>query len=157
MFTANASMNPANAQKADLKVAQTDKQNSKGSTNNGGMKGSSNSDRGMKGSSRNDRNATSTRTSTRSNDGNRSVSRHTTVRTGSNGTVRNTHTSNRNWDRNHRRYYRGRSTVAFVVPGPRATYRSYGSGWCRALHSGRHYAPRIGWHGGRHVGAVRCR
>lgn len=48
------------------------------------------------------------------------------------------------------------SSVAFVVLGPRVVYRAYGSGWCRALHSGRHWAPRIGWHRGRHVGAVRC-
>jgi hypothetical protein len=170
MFTANASLSPANAQKADLKVGQTEKQGSRGSSNDG-MKGSSNSDRGsMKGSSNNDRAMTTQRSSNdrgmtsqrsstrvvRSNDGDRSVSRRTTVRTGNNNTVRATHTSNRNWDRRHHRYYRGRSTIAFVVLGPRAVYRSYGSGWCRALHSGRHYAPRIGWHGGRHVGAVRC-
>lgn len=46
--------------------------------------------------------------------------------------------------------------LAFVVLGPRVTYASYGSGYCRALHSGRHWATRIGWHRGRHVGAVRC-
>jgi hypothetical protein len=48
------------------------------------------------------------------------------------------------------------SSVAFVVYGPRAAYASYGSGWCRALHGGRHWAPRVGYHRGRHVGAVRC-
>lgn len=51
-------------------------------------------------------------------------------------------------------------TTAYVPPlvvlGPRVVYRSYGSGWCRALHRGRHWAPRIGWHSGRHVGRVRC-
>jgi hypothetical protein len=46
--------------------------------------------------------------------------------------------------------------VPFVVLGPRVTYASYGSGWCRGLHRGRHWAPRIGWHAGQHVGPVRC-
>ena len=67
----------------------------------------------------------------------------------------------RDRDRDHdRRRYGHRSyasSVAFVVLGPRVVYRSYGSGWCRALHNGRHWAPRTGWHRGRHVGAVRCR
>ncbi len=66
----------------------------------------------------------------------------------------------RDRDRGDYRWRSGRSyatsSVAFVVLGPRVVYRSYGSGWCRALHSGRHWAPRIGWHRGRHVGAVRC-
>jgi hypothetical protein len=48
------------------------------------------------------------------------------------------------------------SSVAFVVLGQRTAYASYGSGWCRALHNGRHWAPRVGWHRGRHVGAVHC-
>lgn len=52
---------------------------------------------------------------------------------------------------------RSRTTyVPFVVLGPRVVYRSYGAGWCRGLHRGRHWAPRIGWHAGTHVGPVRC-
>jgi hypothetical protein len=46
--------------------------------------------------------------------------------------------------------------VPLVVIGPRVTYRAYGSGWCRALHRGRHWAPGLGWHSGRHIGRVRC-
>ncbi len=46
--------------------------------------------------------------------------------------------------------------VPLVVLGPRVVYRSYGAGWCRALHRGRHWAPVLGWHSGRHVGRVRC-
>lgn len=52
-----------------------------------------------------------------------------------------------------------RTTAAYVplvVLGPRVVYRSYGAGWCRALHRGRHWSPGIGWHSGRHVGRVRC-
>lgn len=60
----------------------------------------------------------------------------------------------------HRRhvYWRSRSSNwgVFVLIGPTVAYDGYGGGWCRALHSGRHWAPRIGWHGGRHVGLVRC-
>jgi hypothetical protein len=93
----------------------------------------------------------------------KAVSTRTTTRT----TVRGNRTysdRNRNYSGRNHNTYRSRtvvhsrqsSSVAFVVLGPRAVYRSYGSGWCRALHSGRHWAPRIGWHRGRHVGAVRC-
>lgn len=55
-------------------------------------------------------------------------------------------------------YWRSRPSNSgiFVLIGPSSAYGAYGTGWCRALHSGRHWAPRIGWHGGRHVGAVRC-
>lgn len=174
MFTANASLTPANAQKAGLQIAQVEKQDSKGSSSSdrgSGRAGESGAGRtsgndGMRGSSNNDRGMASQR-STRSNDGDRSVNR----RTGSSGSRDysnnrssrdySNNRSSRNYSNNRsnrRVYYRGRSpnTVAFVVLGPRVVYRSYGSGWCRALHSGRHYAPRIGWHRGRHVGAVRC-
>jgi hypothetical protein len=48
------------------------------------------------------------------------------------------------------------TSVGFVVLGPRVVYRAYGSGWCRGLHRGRHWVPRIGWHAGRHFGAFRC-
>jgi hypothetical protein len=67
----------------------------------------------------------------------------------------------RHRDRDHDRWrWRSRhsfAAVSFVILGPSVVYRSYGSGWCRALHRGQHWAPRIGWHSGRHVGAVRCR
>lgn len=46
--------------------------------------------------------------------------------------------------------------LPLVVLGPRVVYRSYGAGWCRALHRGRHWAPGIGWHSGRHIGRIRC-
>lgn len=76
------------------------------------------------------------------------VTKRTTTRT----VVR----SNSNRSHNTRVVVRSQPSVAFVVLGPRVVYRSYGAGWCRGLHSGRHWAPRIGWHRGRHVGAVRC-
>jgi hypothetical protein len=62
-------------------------------------------------------------------------------------------------DRDRRRvviHSRPSSSVAFVVLGPRVVYRAYGPGWCRGLHSGRHWARRIGWHAGRHYGPFRC-
>jgi hypothetical protein len=34
--------------------------------------------------------------------------------------------------------------------------RNYGPGWCRGLHRGYHWAPRIGWHRGTHRGLFRC-
>ena len=40
--------------------------------------------------------------------------------------------------------------------GPRVIVRGYGPGWCRGLHRGRHWAPRIGWHAGTHRGLFRC-
>ena len=62
-------------------------------------------------------------------------------------------------DRDRRRVIirsRPSSSVGFVVLGPRVVYRAYGPGWCRGLHSGRHWARRIGWHAGRHYGPFRC-
>jgi len=62
----------------------------------------------------------------------------------------------RDRDRDRRRVIirsRPSSTVAFVVLGPRRVYRP---GWCRGLHRGHHWAPRIGWHAGRHYGLFRC-
>ena len=64
------------------------------------------------------------------------------------------HRGNDRW-RDARRSY-GASTVAFVVLGPRVTYRSYGAGWCRGLHRGRHFDRRVGYHAGRHYGPFRC-
>ncbi|HEY8580716.1 MAG TPA: hypothetical protein VIL72_12570, partial [Beijerinckiaceae bacterium] len=56
------------------------------------------------------------------------------------------------WDR------RDRVRSGFVyLGGPRIVVRGYGPGWCRGLHRGYHWAPRIGWHDGRHVGLYRCR
>ena len=65
----------------------------------------------------------------------------------------------RDRDRDRRRVIirsRPSTSVAFVVLGPRVVYRAYGPGWCRGLHSGRHWARRIGWHAGRHYGPFRC-
>jgi hypothetical protein len=40
--------------------------------------------------------------------------------------------------------------------GPRIIVRGYGPGWCRGLHRGYHWAPRLGWHRGTHRGLYRC-
>lgn len=65
----------------------------------------------------------------------------------------------RHWrnDRGYRagRVWRGRpaaSTFLFLG-GPRVIARP---GWCRGLHRGRHWAPGIGYHAGRHRGLFRC-
>ena len=53
---------------------------------------------------------------------------------------------------------RTRAEPGFVfLGGPRIIVRSYGYGWCRGLHRGRHWAPRIGWHTATHRGLFRCR
>jgi hypothetical protein len=151
LFGANASMSPASAQ-AGIQLAQADNagRDVKRTTTTRTVKTSRTPTRAS--NTRSSRKAVSTRTTTRS-----------TVRSNRTYSDRNRNYSNRNAYRD-RNTYRGRtvvhsrssSSVAFVVLGPRVVYRSYGSGWCRALHSGRHWAPRIGWHRGRHVGAVRC-
>jgi hypothetical protein len=52
---------------------------------------------------------------------------------------------------------RDRYATGFVfLGGPRIVERRYGGGWCRGLHRGRHFAPGIGWHGGKHRGLFRC-
>lgn len=40
--------------------------------------------------------------------------------------------------------------------GPRVVVRGYGPNWCRGLHRGYHFAPRIGWHAANHRGLFRC-
>ena len=40
--------------------------------------------------------------------------------------------------------------------GPRVVVRGYGPNWCRGLHRGYHWAPRIGWHAATHRGLFRC-
>jgi uncharacterized membrane protein YhiD involved in acid resistance len=83
--------------------------------------------------------------------------RHTTTKT-----VVRTDRDHARSDRRHvntRVIVRTRTTavyVPFVVLGPSVAYASYGSGWCRGLHRGRHWAPGIGWHAGQHVGRVKC-
>ena len=53
--------------------------------------------------------------------------------------------------------YRDRNVSSFVfLGGPRLVVRGYGPGWCRGLHRGYHWAPRIGWHRGTHRGLFRC-
>ena len=70
------------------------------------------------------------------------------------------------YDRGYRynRYHRGsiysygygyRSPFIYLG-GPRIIVRGYGPGWCRGLHRGSHWAPRIGRHWGRHYGLYRC-
>lgn len=59
----------------------------------------------------------------------------------------------------NRRAYRGtnRNVTGFAyLGGPRIVVRGYGPGWCRGLHRGRHWAPRIGWHARTHRGLYRC-
>ncbi len=55
----------------------------------------------------------------------------------------------------HRPEYRYRYPFVYLG-GPRVVVRGYGSGWCRGLHRGYHWAPRIGWHYGTHRGLYRC-
>jgi hypothetical protein len=164
LFGANASMTTASAQ-AGVKVAQADKkQDAKPDAKRSSTRVTT-SDRTPNRASNNTRprQSVSTQTSTRTVVRQRDNSRGTVVRHRDND--RRTVVRHRGNDRNYyhrgndRHYYghsRSSSTVSFVVLGPRVVYRSYGSGWCRALHNGRHWAPRIGWHRGRHVGAVRC-
>ncbi|MFN3889840.1 MAG: hypothetical protein ACK4MV_05525 [Beijerinckiaceae bacterium] len=56
----------------------------------------------------------------------------------------------------HRPEYRTRYPFVYLG-GPRVIVREYGPGWCRGLHRGYHWAPRIGWHYGTHHGLYRCR
>lgn len=51
------------------------------------------------------------------------------------------------------RGYSGGATTFFFMGGPRVVT---GGGWCRGLHRGRHFAPRVGWHAGQHRGLFRC-
>jgi Ni/Co efflux regulator RcnB len=135
LFSANFTMKTAHAQ-AGVQFAQADKRDVKRST-------TTRRTTVKRAPHHTTRHSTVTR---------RTTTRHTTVRSG--------HRYSNNYRyRNGHRYYRSRpsTVVGFTVLGPRAVYRSYGTGWCRALHNGRHWAPRIGWHSGRHVGAVRCR
>jgi hypothetical protein len=55
----------------------------------------------------------------------------------------------------HRPEYRYRYPFVYLG-GPRVFVRGYGPGWCRGLHRGYHWAPRIGWHYGTHRGIYRC-
>jgi uncharacterized low-complexity protein len=61
--------------------------------------------------------------------------------------------SDRDRDHDSWRGRRSYAAVTFVILGPRHHYRP---GWCRGLHRGKHWAPGIGWHAGRHVGLFRC-
>jgi hypothetical protein len=61
----------------------------------------------------------------------------------------------RSWAWRHRGSH-SFAQASFVILGPRVVYRSYGPGWCRGLHRGRHWDRRIGWHAGRHFGPFRC-
>ena len=132
LFGANAAMSTANAQ-TRVQLAQAEKkQDVKKSSSKQNVKKSSSKQSVKKSSSKK---VVVKKTTNR-----------TVVRSGHNNTKRTVVV----------RDSRPSSSVAFVVLGPRVVYRSYGSGWCRALHNGRHWAPRIGWHRGRHVGAVRC-
>jgi hypothetical protein len=148
LFGANASMTAANAQ-AGTQVAQADQKNMQHSRK-GDVRHSSTTARAQ---AQTEQNTQKSR---------KSDTRHSSSRNASSDRSRHvisTRTTNRTVVHRDRRVVvrsHSSNSVAFVVLGPRAVYRSYGSGWCRALHSGRHWAPRIGWHRGRHVGAVRC-
>ncbi|HET7680612.1 MAG TPA: hypothetical protein VFK79_10815 [Xanthobacteraceae bacterium] len=127
LFSANTTMKPANAQ-AGLQLAQAD------------VKKTTTTKRVV---TNGDRKRVTTRTTTSTAAGNNRSNTRVVVRSG-------------NYNRGVVTHSYAPTSVAFVVHGPRAVYASYGSGWCRALHSGRHWAPRVGNHRGRHVGAVRC-
>jgi hypothetical protein len=68
----------------------------------------------------------------------------------------------RRWDRRQdrrddQRWNRRDVRVPFLyLGGPRIVVRGYGPGWCRGLHRGYHWAPRIGWHSGTHRHLYRC-
>jgi hypothetical protein len=90
----------------------------------------------------------------------RDVRRH--VNRGRHATRHHRHV-NRHVHRHHRHHdhdgFVGFSTslyVPFAVLGTPVVYAAYGPGYCRVLHRGRHWAPGIGWHSGKHVGRVRC-
>lgn len=79
------------------------------------------------------------------------------------GYVAPRHVQHRNFYHRHNYYYprhRYRHSYSYspflFLGGPRYYVRSYGPGWCRGLHRGRHWAPRIGWHSGLHRGLFRC-
>ena len=55
----------------------------------------------------------------------------------------------------HRPEYRYRYPFVYLG-GPRIVVGGYGPGWCRGLHRGYHWAPRVGWHYGAHRGLYRC-
>ena len=144
LFGANASMTNANAQ-AGIQADQKNMHHSR--------KGDVRSSTTARAQAQTDQNTQKTRKSDTRHSSSRNVSsdrsRHAT----------STRTTTRTVVRRDRRvvvHSNPSSSYAFVVLGPSVVYRSYGSGWCRALHNGRHWAPRIGWHRGRHVGAVRC-
>jgi hypothetical protein len=55
------------------------------------------------------------------------------------------------------RQWRAPAAAGFIfLGGPRIIVRGYGPGWCRGLHRGYHWAPRIGWHRSTHRGLYRC-
>ena len=156
LFGANASMTNANAQ-AGIQADQKNMQHSR----KGDVRSSSTSARAQAQTEQNtkkSRKSDTQRSSSRKVSSDRS--RHTTTtRTTTPRHATSTRTTNRTVVHRDRRvvvHSQASSSVGFVVLGPRVVYSSYGSGWCRALHNGRHWAPRIGWHRGRHVGAVRC-
>lgn len=60
------------------------------------------------------------------------------------------------YPRHRYRHRYGYYSPFLFLGGPRYYVRSYGPGWCRGLHRGRHWAPRIGWHAGLHRGLFRC-
>ena len=145
LFGANASMTNANAQ-AGVQADQKNMQHSR----KGDVRSSSTAARAQAQTEQNTKKS-------RKSDTQRSSSRK--VSSDRSRHVTSTRTVNRTVVHRDRRVVvrsQPSSSVAFVVLGPRVVYRSYGSGWCLALHNGRHWAPRIGWHRGRHVGAVRC-
>lgn len=59
-------------------------------------------------------------------------------------------------DRRGDRFRPGYRPGFVYLGGPRIVVRGYGPGWCRGLHRGYHWAPRIGWHAATHRGLFRC-
>lgn len=62
----------------------------------------------------------------------------------------------RRYDDRRYRYRPGYRQGFVFLGGPRVIVRGYGPNWCRGLHRGYHWAPRIGWHAGTHRGLFRC-
>jgi len=155
LFGANASMTTARAQ-TGMQPAQTDKKEMKDSQK-GDVKSSSGARRQAQSEQKSskDEMRRSKRQSTSSGESTRvKVRSDRHKETVGEKTKTRTVIKHRDSDRRVVVFHsRPRTTVTFVVLGPRRHYRP---GWCRGLHRGTHWAPGIGWHAGRHFGRFRC-
>ena len=148
LFSANATMTSANAQgqPTQIEKKQDGQNNRQGESREVKSKSGASSNLEVKSSrdGRADRQLRSDRS--RETIKTRTVVRHDNDRVRNRIVIR---------DRDHDGW-RGQhsyAAVTFVILGPRHHYRP---GWCRGLHRGKHWAPGMGWHAGRHVGLFRC-